>query len=207
MKKASNTKGDPIKLNANDASSPILNDELVMEDLVAGLPVSSSLSHQNQQVSFTTVSLILIIFLGLGSFAGLAVFHTILHDKCLVSEPASNSTLQILHHKLITAMADHKRCLDDDSRLEELNSLRGRLESQIDVISVLSKEVEGKPMVKELQNHIQKTTNDLTSIRDDFEAAKIVTLELERALNSARESLDKIVNHTRQRQSVMCRQL
>ena len=219
VKKAS-TKGGH-KLKPNDDTIPS-----------AEMDAAISSSHQGPLTIMT-----LIVFLGLGSFAGLGVFHTIFRGRCL-DEPDSNSTLETLHQKLMTSIADHKRCLDDDSHLEELHTLRGRLESQSDIISLLSREVQGIPKVNELQNQIQQTTVELSSVLADFQAATIEKLELERALESEREfsarivqkneyyeaklvqshaiesnlislqeSQDGIVNHTRQRQGVMCRQL
>lgn len=203
-------------------------------------PRPSAAKESFHQWTFAIPTLIVIV--GLGSFAGFGVFHTVFRHRCLAGV-YSNSTFDTLQQKLMTSMVDHKRCLDDDSHLEELHILRGRLASQLDIISRLSKELEGRPKVEELQNQIQQITDDLSFVRSGAEAAKIEKLELERALESEREltarivqeneddvawilrnhaadssaiessmkslqeSQDEIVNHTRQRQGVMCRQL
>jgi hypothetical protein len=180
----------------------------------------------------TSAILVSILVIGLGCFAGFGAFHSAFHHRCL-AEAGSNSTLTALHQRLLESVADHNRCLlDEESHVEELHGLRGRLEAQTDLISLLSEHLDGSPKVEELQDRIDQMEDELSASRAHAEIAQMEKMELEGTLESERETSawmeqrhaedlsamegelqawreerEELVNYTRQRQGVMIRQL
>lgn len=194
-------------------------------------------STPSSRPSSTTTIMVLtsMIMLGLGCIGGYGVFHSVFRhryaDVMDEAERSHNATLQVMHQKLLSAVDDHKRCMDDDSRLQEVHDLRGRLESQSDIKSFLSstKQREIAAKVDELQHRLGQKDDELSAARDEAAAFQSEVVELEKRLAEHQEQLDNmmrqellaiqddflslqelhddVTNHLGQRQSLMCRQL
>jgi hypothetical protein len=93
-------------------------------------------SHAPSEGDSSVVNRILLylLLLGVGAIGGFGGFHTLFQTSCTELLTASNSrqntSLEALQGKYSKAVADHKRCLRDDSAKQKLHELHDRLDSQ-----------------------------------------------------------------------------
>jgi hypothetical protein len=98
--------------------------------------VTTEHPHDPREAGSSVVNRILLYLLlvGVGAIGGFTIFHRHFQTSCTELLTASNShqnaSLEALQEKYSKAVADHKRCLRDDSAKQKLHDLHDRLDSQ-----------------------------------------------------------------------------
>jgi hypothetical protein len=138
------------------------------------------------------------ILIGLGIIAGYGLFHTIFHHRCAdvldEMERGYNQSLASLSELYQKSVEDHKLCLDNDDKMQEISELRGRLEAQADLVnshrSLVQKHQVATSRVEEIQAELERKEAELFIIQKRIDLGHQEKDELERELKDLKESVE-----------------
>jgi hypothetical protein len=163
-------------------------------------------STSSSSPSFLHETLKSIIWIGLGIIAGYGLFYSIFHHRCAdlmdEVEQSHNSSMAKLNDQYIKAIEDHKACLEDDSRVQEIYDLRGRLESQSDLLAshrdLLNKHQVTAEKMQEMEAELERKSAELFVVIKRIELHNEEKKELEQDLAELRKSMDAAIGQKAQ---------
>jgi len=209
-----------------------------------GKKTSTLLSGRSQSASTTESFLHAIlkstILVGLGIICGYGLFYVIFHHRCgdVLDEierghQLAMTSLNDLYRK---ATDDHKQCMEDDTRTNEIYELRGRLEAQSDLVSshrsLLEKHKVSTERLEEIAAELERKEAELFIVQKRIDLYNKEKSELQQELNDLKNSVavelgektsavetlkssieafqlteKEMLDHVQSRHSVMTRQL
>jgi chromosome segregation ATPase len=146
-------------------------------------------SSRSGRPSLINILLLYSSLMGLGAIGGYATFYTIFSTKCsdLMDEVERrhNETSEEVQNKYLTAVENHHRCIEDETRKLELVELKGRLDGQATLVGrhhdLLDKHQESVEKVSSLQAAHDETKGKFEGLQAEVEAkqAELVLVKQE----------------------------
>jgi predicted RNase H-like nuclease (RuvC/YqgF family) len=138
------------------------------------------------------------ILLGLGIIAGYGLFHAIFHHRCAdvldELERGYNHSLASLSELHQKSVEDHRQCLENDDKAQEISELRGRLEAQSDLVnshrSLVQKHQITTSRLEEIQAELERKEAELFIIQKRIDLRHEEKDELERELTELKKAVE-----------------
>jgi hypothetical protein len=121
--------------------------------------------HAPREAGSSVVNRILwcLLLLGVGAIGGFSIFHTLFQTSCTelvtASKALQNASLAVLQEKYSKAVADHKRCLRDDSAKQKLHDLHDRLDSHTHLAGKHQDLLDSHQVTLEKLTQVQRTSD------------------------------------------------